>query len=231
MKKIVTLCLALILGLLLVACNTPPENVTPPENETTPENETQPENETSPENETPTKPELSRGTVENGVYQNEFLGVSFNKPASWIYSTEEEIAALVNLVADNLLNENLKETLENNPSIIDMMVVDSITRSNVNITYENLAKTLASNITIEQYIEAVKHQMSGMVGMTVTFTGEPETVKLGNVEFTRLLCDTTTNGVQMKQAIYLRKVDTYMISVSATVVSGYTVADIEAMFQ
>lgn len=231
MKKIVTLCLALILGLLLVACNTPPENVTPPENETTPENETSPENETQPENETPTKPELSRGTVENGVYQNEFLGVSFNKPASWVYSTEEEIAALVNLVADNLLNENLKETLENNPSIIDMMVVDSITRSNVNITYENLAKTLASNITIEQYIEAVKHQMSGMVGMTVTFTGEPETVKLGNVEFTRLLCDTTTNGVQMKQAIYLRKVEGYMISVSATVVSGYTVADIEAMFE
>ena len=67
MKKIVTLCLALILGLLLVACNTPPENVTPPENETTPENMTPPENETTP------KPELSRGTVENGVYQNEYF--------------------------------------------------------------------------------------------------------------------------------------------------------------
>ena len=219
MKKIVTLCLALILGLLLVACNTPPENVIPPENVTPPENETTP------------KPELSRGTVENGVYQNEFLGVSFNKPELWVYSTEEEIASLMNLVADNLLNENLKETLENNPSIIDMMAVDPVSRSNLNITYENLAKTLATNITVEQYIEAFKQQMSGMVGMTVTFTGEPETVKLGNVEFTRLLCDTTTNGVQMKQAIYLRKVDSYMISVSATIVSGYTVAEIEAMFE
>ena len=225
MKKIVTLCLALILGLLLVACNTPPENVTPPENETTPENVTPPENETTP------KPELSRGTVENGVYQNEFLGVSFNKPELWVYSTEEEIAALMNLAADKLLNENLKETLENNPSIIDMMAVDPVSRSNLNITYENLAKALATNITVEQYIEVFKQQMSGMVGMTVTFTGEPETVKLGNVEFTRLLCDTTTNGVQMKQAIYLRKVDNYMISVSVTIMSGYTVAEIEAMFE
>ena len=225
MKKIVTLCLALILGLLLVACTTPPENVTPPENETTPENVT------PPENETPSKPELSRGTVENGVYQNEFLGVSFNKPELWVYLTEEEIAAQMNLAADKLLNENLKETLENNPSIIDMMVIDPVSRSNLNVTYENLAKALATNITIEQYIEVFKQQMSGMVGMTVTFTGEPETVKLGNVEFTRLLCNTTTNGVQMKQAVYLRKIDTYMISVSVTVVSGYTIAEIEAMFE
>ena len=207
MKKIVTLCLALILGLLLVACNTPSENVIPP------------------------KPELSRGTVENGVYQNEFLGVSFNKPELWVYSTEEEIAALMNLVVDNLLNENLKETLENNPVIIDMVVIDPVSRSNLNITYENLAKSLSTNITVEQYIEAFKQQMSGMVGMTVTFTGEPETVKLGNVEFTRLLCNTTTNGVQTNQAIYLRKIDTYMISVSVTVVSGYTIAEIEAMFE
>ena len=225
MKKIVTLCLALILGLLLVACNTPPENVIPPENETSPENVTPPENETTP------KPELSRGTVENGVYQNEFLGVSFNKPELWVYSTEEEIAALMNLVADKLLNENLKETLENNPVIIDMVVIDPVSRSNLNITYENLAKSLATNITVEQYIEVFKQRMSGTVGMTVTFTGEPETVKLGNVEFTRLLCNTTTNGVQMKQAVYLRKIDTYMISVSVTVVSGYTVAEIEAMFE
>lgn len=225
MKKIVTLCLALILGLLLVACTTPPENVIPPENETTPENVTPPENETTP------KPELSRGTVENGVYQNEFLGVSFNKPELWVYLTEEEIAAQMNLAADKLLNENLKETLENNPSIIDMMVIDPVSRSNLNVTYENLAKALATNITVEQYIEVFKQQMSGMVGMTVTFTGEPETVKLGNVEFTRLLCNTTTNGVQMKQAVYLRKIDTYMISVSVTVVSGYTIAEIEAMFE
>lgn len=225
MKKIVTLCLALILGLLLVACTTPPENVIPPENETTPENVTPPENETTP------NPELSRGTVENGVYQNEFLGVSFNKPELWVYLTEEEIAAQMNLAADKLLNENLKETLENNPSIIDMMVIDPVSRSNLNVTYENLAKALATNITVEQYIEVFKQQMSGMVGMTVTFTGEPETVKLGNVEFTRLLCNTTTNGVQMKQAVYLRKIDTYMISVSVTVVSGYTIAEIEAMFE
>lgn len=225
MKKIVTLCLALILGLLLVACNTPPENVTPPENETSPENVT------PPENATPPKPELSRGTVENGVYQNEFLGVSFNKPELWVYLTEEEIAAQMNLAADKLLNENLKETLENNPSIIDMMAIDPVSRSNLNVTYENLAKTLATNITVEQYIEVLKQQMSGMAGMTVTFTGEPETVKLGNVEFTRLLCNTTANGVQMKQAVYLRKVDHYMISVSVTIVSGYTVAEIEAMFE
>ena len=38
------------------------------------------------------------------------------------------------------------------------------------------------------------------------------------------------NGVEMTQVYYLRKVDGYMTFVIVTITSGYTVADIEAMF-
>ena len=38
--------------------------------------------------------ELTRGVVEGDVYKNESLGLNFNKPSSWVYSTDEEIAAM-----------------------------------------------------------------------------------------------------------------------------------------
>ncbi len=200
MKKFLALLLAIIMVIMLAACNK--QNA-----------------------------ELSRGTIEGDVYKNESMGFEFIKPASWVYSTDEEIAAAMNLAVDNFFDDNFKEALENNPSIYDMMVVDMTTRTNINVGYENLKKTFATNITEEQYIEALKQQVSNVSGMTFSFSDELETVKLGDSEFTKCVCDTTANGVNMTQVYYLRKIDGYMTFVIVTITSGYTVADIEAMFQ
>ena len=174
--------------------------------------------------------ELTRGVVEGDLYKNEFLGISFTKPSSWVYSTDEEIAAAVNVAADTLLNDNLKDALENNPTIYDMMVVDTITRTNLNVGFENLSKTMSSNITVEQYVDALKDQLSKVSSMTVTFRDDLETVKLGETEFTKCVCETKMSGVTMTQVYYLRKIDNYMAFVIVTITNGYTVADIEAMF-
>ena len=173
---------------------------------------------------------ISRGTVEGDVYQSEYLGLKFTKPSSWVYSTDEEIAAAMNFAAENLLDENFKKALENNPTIYDMMVVDTLTRTNINVGFENLKKTMSSNITVEQYVDALKNQIADVDGMTVSFHDGLETVKLGETEFTKCVCDTTANGVKMTQVYYLRKIDGYMTFVIVTITSGYTVADIEAMF-
>ena len=177
------------------------------------------------------KVELSRGTIEGDVYTNEFLSFQFTKPESWVYSTDEEIAAITNIGAEKLLGENFKDALESNPSIYDMMVIDSITRCNINVGYENLSKTLSTNITVEQYVEALKAQLAGASEMTVTFPENFETAKLGETEFTKVECTTDVQGVSMKQVYYLKKVDGYMCFVIVTVTSGYTVEQIEAMFK
>lgn len=176
------------------------------------------------------KVELSRGIIDGDVYKSEYLGLEFTKPSSWVYSTDEEIAASMNLSAD-MLGDKFKEAVENNPSVYDMMVVDSLTRTNVNITYENLAKSMSTNITEEQYLEAVKQQFAGITGMTVKFTDGIEKVKLGDNEYTKVTAKTTASGITMTQVYYVRKIDKYMSIVVATIVSGYTVTDIEAMFK
>ena len=176
------------------------------------------------------KPALSRGQIEGDVYTNNYLCFQFTKPQSWVYSTDEEIADLLNTSVENLLGDKFKEALENSESIYDMMVVDTLSGANVNVTYENLAKSLATNITIEQYIASLKEQVKNIPSITVVFPDKYDTVKLGDSEFTRVACTTTMYGITMKQIYYLRKVDKYMAVVVVTAQGSYSMADIEAMF-
>lgn len=214
MKKFLALTLAIVMALLLVSCASVPSN----------NYEQQPDDSQK-------APELSRGTVAGDVYTSEYLGLSFTKPESWVYSTDEEIAAAMNLGVDMFLSENFKNALENNPSIYDMMVVDTITRSSINVGFENLSKTFASNITVEQYVEALKTQLGSISAMQVTFPETLATVKLGATEFTKVDCTVTVQGVSMKQVYYLNKADNFMRFIIVTIPAGYTVAQIEAMFQ
>ena len=210
MKKLLALALALVTLLALVSCNSNPPEDNPGGNQT---------------------PALSRGTIQGNVYTSEYLGLSFNKPDSWVYSTDEEIADAMNLGAEMLLGENFKNVLEDSGTVYDMMVVDVLTSSSINIGFENLAKTYSSNITVDQYIQALKTQFESITSISVTFPETAETKKLGQTEFTKLECSVTTQGVSMKQVYYLRKVDKYMSFIIVTIPSGYTVAEIEAMFQ
>lgn len=176
--------------------------------------------------------EISRGTIDGDTYKNENLSFEFTKPESWVYSTDEEIAEAINIGVENFGNESFKKALENNTSVYDMMVVDSLTRTNINVGYENLSKTFSRNITEEQYIEALEEQLNSVTSMQVTFPDEYDTVKLGQTEFTRVICPVTASGVSMTQVYYLHKIDGYMGFVIVTInFDGYTVADIEAMFK
>lgn len=211
MKKFLALTLAVLMTLLFVSCASVPSNK-------------------DEHDDSQKTPELSRGIIEGDVYTSEYLGITFTKPESWVYSTDEEIAAAMNLGADMFLGENFKNALENNPSIYDMMVVDIITRSNINVGFENLSKTFATNITVEQYVQALKTQLANVTGVTVAFPESLETVKLGKTEFTKVDCTISVQGTSMKQVYYLKKADKFMCFIIVTVPSGYTVEQIEAMF-
>ena len=173
---------------------------------------------------------ISRGTIEGEVYTNASLGIKFTMPDGWRYYTDAEVASLVNMSADKILGENFKNALKNSPTVFDMMAVDPITGNNIQVLYENLSKTAYADITVEQYLEILERQLKSVSGMTVTFPDTYETAKLGNTEFTRVVCKTVMYGVSMTQVYYLYKLDGFMCSVIATITSGYTVEQVEAMF-
>ena len=173
--------------------------------------------------------EPTRGEFEENVYTSDYLGLTFNKPASWLFFTDEEIAQAMNIGAE-YLGEKFEEALKNNPTVYDMMAVDVVTRTNINVGYENLSKTFSTNITVKQYVEALKSQLSQTHGLNVSFPEEYDTVKLGENNYTRVICETKMAGTSMTQVFYLRKINGYMGFVIVTITNGYTVEQIEAMF-
>ena len=50
------------------------------------------------------KVEISMGNWNNNVYTNDFLGLKFNLPEGWTYSSDEEIAEMMNLGIEEARN-------------------------------------------------------------------------------------------------------------------------------
>ena len=179
---------------------------------------------------TPPSKTLTRGTIEGTVYTNEFLGFTFTRPSSWVYSTDDEISAALNIGLEALGQEKFKEALENSDSLYDMMAKDLLTGNNITVGYENLKKTLVTNVTEEQYLDSLKQQMSQLPNFNYTFSDTYETVKLGDVTFYKMVCTAEYSGITMTQVYYLHKVDNYMGFIIATLVTDFSIADFEACF-
>ncbi|MBR6725845.1 MAG: hypothetical protein IKL81_02520 [Clostridia bacterium] len=208
MKKITALILAILMAVSLLACN----------------------NDTSVDKGTDgaqQEAKLTRGTIAGNVYTTDYLGFSFEKPETWVYSTDEEIAATLNFSIETFLDNSFKEALEKSGTIYDMMVTDTLTSTNIIVGYESLP---LSNITEDQYFEAMKQQLQNVTGYTVDFPDEYEKITLGKNEFTKAVCVTTVYDSTITQVYYVRKVDQCMAFVIATIPAGYAVSDIEAMF-
>ena len=231
MKKLTALLLALLMTLSMFACAQNPsdnDDVKDTGDDAQKQTEKEIEKETEKETEAEKTAELSRGHIDGDVYINDYLGFSFEKPASWVYSTDAEIAAAINLGVEEILDEKFKEALEKSGSIYDMMVTDVLTGSNAMVGYENLTM---SNITEEVYFEALKEQFKNITTMTVDFPDEYEKITLGESEFKKAVCVTTAYGTSLTQVYYVRKVDKYMAFIIVTIPAGYTVEEVEAMFK
>lgn len=227
MKKTVCLLLVLAMAFLLIGCNSAPKNDDVKQDD--PAVTTAPKD-NGPEKEDPIeKPEISRGKIDGDVYTNEYMGFTFTKPASWLYATDDEIAQLINVAVDNVLGESFKESAERIISVYDMMASDLYTRTNINVGYENLSLALATNITEAQYADVLKMQIGSLMGESYEFS-ELENVTLGEVELTRMICTINMYGTTLTQVYYLHKIDKYMGFVIVTIPTGYTIQEIEALF-
>lgn len=173
--------------------------------------------------------EITRGTVDGNVYKSDFTGITFTKPDSWTFSSDEEIAEVMEVAADELLDENYADTVADLTTVFDMMAVDASTGTNVNITYENLAKTGNEKLTADEYLDLTVEQLTSQTAMSTSLTKEDKATLCGE-EYIRATFTTSYSGVSMTQVYYLRKIDNYMVNIVVTLVGNTTIADVEAMF-
>ncbi|MBQ7354901.1 MAG: hypothetical protein IJW62_05205 [Clostridia bacterium] len=172
---------------------------------------------------------ITHGTVEGNVYKSEFTGITFTAPDGWTFLSDEEIAKIYNYAADELVSDKFEDAVANAQSFTEMMATDGTTGSNINIAYESLTASGNTKMSEQDYLDAAMDQLKSMTTMTVELVGT-ERVTLSGQSYLRAQLNTTASGINMSQYLYVRKISNYMVVTTVTIVKGYEIADIEAMF-
>lgn len=223
MKKLLALVLSLVLMFSLVACGSNDTN-TDDENKDSVV-ETKDDNE-SIELDVATKA-FSRGEVDGDTYKSSFSGLEFTKPSDWVFSTDEELMALIDAGSEytGVDSSDFEELVESGFAVYDAAAV-SITGSSVMIGFENLETTSNEDATEAEYLDVMNQQLES-VGYTME---DSESVKLGEKKYLKSVGTVSLSGVEFTQAYYVRKIGKYISFVIITLTDGTEVAEMEAMF-
>lgn len=123
------------------------------------------------------------GTMNGGVYANEFLGLGCTLDENWTYFSEEELLELNGLTAEMVQDEDIAEMLENSNTIYDMYAMAEDGLVTINITLENVGVLYGMALSEERYLEIASDLLestlasSGLEDVeltagTATFAGE-----------------------------------------------------------
>ncbi len=172
---------------------------------------------------------IARGTVTDNVYKNESLNITFTAPSGWTFYTDEQLAEMMHISVEMFMDEELFDA-EKAASTIDFMAIETATANNINLSVENLKHSGNSKMTVEEYLEKAKTQVNEqMEGIKYTFTDTGKATVSGD-EYTTMKASCTFNGVTLTQYFYVRKVNYYMVTITATTNNGKSAASFEAMF-
>lgn len=240
MKKLLTLTLALLMLLSVTACSEKKAADNKDDSKATEEvtaeikedyaTETQEKVHNTP---TPIKPieaKLTRGKVEGKKYTSDYTGLKFNMPEGWEYSSDAEMASLLNMGTEMISEENIAETLTNTTMVYDMKATDKTTGDYVAVYYENMNMICGKTVDAAEYVETLKERVGAQMQLDHEFKDEG-IVLLSGEEYHRVVACMKTDVFEMNQAYYIRIIDDVIIRVETTLIGDTTVADVEAMFE
>ena len=79
---------------------------------------------------------FQRGTIENGIYTNTFVGIGCQLSDDWTYYTDEQLAELSGVVAES--SEEMQKAMEDGKSTYDMFASAMEGLVTINVVYEDL---------------------------------------------------------------------------------------------
>lgn len=229
MKKLLCICLTLMLGLGLSACGSDNKSTaSEPKTENVKEKAEKSE---AVKEEVKEEPYV-QGTVSGNHYESAWLNMKADFSDQFIMATQEEIEQAQSAGSEEMLTEDGKELVEEATVINEMMVVGIYGIPNCTIAVEKLP---LANYTTAQYLEASKANIEASVTEDVGVTLDPEITKveIAGQEYQCLKMVITTEGVELNSDIYLRVKDSYgvMINVTYNADSAAAKDEILAAFQ
>ncbi len=162
-----------------------------------------------------TKVAYAPGTTSEAGYYSDYIGLEFVPQGTMVMATQDELNEAMGIGAEAVGLDKSKYDWETIGNAYEMMATDITTGSNVIVMAEKLA---LKNISMDQYIEALKTQFEAVDGMTVTFDSVNEITFAGQT-YTRIDLSTAVSGITIKQVMLLRKIEDRMIGITVTAVT------------
>lgn len=156
--------------------------------------------------------EFSMGEWNNNIYSNDFLGLKFSLPKGWSYSSEKEIADMMNLGKD-LLNDDQKLAAEVSKLNSAYYLVANNPNTGDNVTI--LSEKPIVDITTDYYINQLKTQLLAVQSISYEIEGTSKENVAGK-EYDVLTVTGTMSGIEVSQKYYIYKVDNYIVCIIAT---------------
>ena len=165
-----------------------------------------------------------RGEVNDGVYTNDFIGLTFEIPDGWEVLSYDEIKATMD-VGLNAGGSDFEADALLNSTTYDLVARDAYKGESVMIIVEDLSK-YPSNFTSEDFMKAAKISTEYTlpdVNIDWDLDGEKDT--LCGIEFDvySMEAEVEAYGISMNQEYHITEKDGYMIVVtySGTSLSEY----------
>lgn len=177
---------------------------------------------------TPTK-KFSRGTVNNGVYENSFVGVGISLGDEWKYLTEEEINQI-----NGVTEQYLDFDLEDFTIFSDMQATNLLTSETVNLNIEKLqSAAVIQSENMETFLSSqmptLQQTLENMGCTNVSY--ELAKVKIGDNEYQGANLSGEISGIMLYETIVCIKCDGgYMATISVATVITDTTKDVISKF-
>lgn len=202
MKKVFSVLLVLAMLFALCACG---GNADKPEDK--PENKT--------EEKLPEK-KVSRGTVTEGVYQNEYFGLTADFGEDWTFLSDEDIAQISGLAAEMTDNENLTESLDSGKVVFDFYATRNDLLVSCNLVIEKVGILAGAVLDEKQYIDGQIEQLTEALeaqGLT-DVVAEHKTTSLAGKERECISVTAVSAGVPVYEEIIVIKQGGYFSNIT-----------------
>ena len=162
------------------------------------------------------KREYTRGILTSTTFESEYLNLKFTAPEGTTMATEEEMKKVSSMGAQvaQVDSQQFDAALEN--TVYEMQAFYIAGYPNVFLIVEKLA---FSNMTVENYMESVKQQLSKLSTVKYDITTEDEKATIAGQKYSKLSASAIYGTVSLTQDYYVRIQDGRAISFIVTYTS------------
>lgn len=171
---------------------------------------------------------ITRGTINGNVYESKATGVKFTKPDNWVFASDEELAAIMNISNDYLYDSDYLKELAEKSVAYDVMAQNPATGTNVGVAYQNMRTEAYSE---QDYLDSVEFSTSLVSGVEFSFDGDAEWTTICGHKYLGQKIDVKIGDVNCKQVQYVRKIGKYVQVILFSVFSESEMSTLESMFK